>query len=84
MTNQSTDNYFLDNGFNEEAINYIKFDLVNRQSNFQKDYDFYDNQARMFARMSEEAKSNLAAVNYELGLAKAALAEVRLKKKQIA
>lgn len=76
MTNQATDNYFLQQGFNLEALRYVRLDLLQKRIIFDREYDFCDNQAQMFARMADEAKSNLGAVNHELKIVEEALLEL--------
>lgn len=82
MTNQATDNYFQQQDFNLEALRYVRIDLMQKRHVFQKERDFFDNQAQMFARMAEEAKSNLGAVNTEFKLVEEAIHDIKLKRLQ--
>ena len=77
MTNQST-NYFVQQCFDLEALRYIRLDLLQKRHLFQKEHGFYDNQAQMFARMAEEAKSNLGAVNHEFKLIEEAIYDLKM------
>jgi hypothetical protein len=81
MTNQST-NYFVQEGFNLESLRYIRLDLLQKRHIFQKERDFFDNQAQMFARMAEEAKSNLGAVNHEFKLVEEAIYDLKMDRVQ--
>ena len=83
MTNQATDNYFLTENFSLDALRYVRLDLGSKRHLFEKEWDFYDNQARMFSRMAEEAKSNIGAVNHEYKLVDEAIHEIRLQEKQV-
>ena len=82
MTNQATDNYFLTEGFSLESLRYVRLDLLQKRHLFQKEHGFFDNQAQMFARMAEEAKSNLGAVNTEFKLVEEAIHDLKLKRLQ--
>jgi hypothetical protein len=88
MTNQSTDqateNYFIENDFSEESLKYIRSDLFSRRMSFQREYGFYDNQAQMFARLAEQAKSGIESCNTEFKLVEEALHELRIVKKVFA
>ena len=88
MTNQATDqateNYFIENDFSEESLRYIRVDLITRRLSFQREHGFYDNQAQMFARLAEQAKSGIESCNTEFKLVEEALHEVRLVKKVFA
>lgn len=81
MTNQAT-NYFVQEGFDLEALRYIRIDLLQKRHVFQKERDFFDNQAQMFARMAEEAKSNLGAVNHEFKLVEEAIYDLKMDRVQ--
>jgi hypothetical protein len=83
MTNEETENYFIENDFSEEALVYLRGDLLNRKMEYQREHGFYDNQAQMFARMAEQAKGNAAAVMSEFKLVNEALHEIRLQKKKV-
>jgi hypothetical protein len=80
MTNQPTDNYFLSSSFNEESLSYVRLDLFTRRMQYNKEYDFFRNQAEMFARFAESTKGAIEACNTEFVLVEAALAEVRKNK----
>ena len=88
MTNQATDqtteNYFRNNDFSLESLRYIRTDLFTRRSDFKREYDFYDNQAKMFARMADHAKSGIESCNTEFKLVEEAIFELRLLKKILA
>lgn len=81
MTNQST-NYFVQEGFNLESLRYVRLDLLQKRHIFQKERDFFDNQAQMFARMAEEAKSNLGTVNHEFKLVEEAIYDLKMDRVQ--
>lgn len=77
MTNQST-NYFVQEGFSLKSLRYIRLDLLQKRHVFEKDHGVFDNQAQMFARMAEEAKSNLGAVNHEFKLIEEAIYDLKM------
>jgi len=84
MENEDKENYFIENDFSEEALVYLRGDLFNRKMNFQREHGFYDNQAQMFARMAEQAKSCAESAFAEFKLVQEALHELRLQKRKIA
>ena len=88
MTNQATEqettNYFIENNFSEESLIYIRSDLFTRRMSYQREHGFYDNQAQMFARMADHAKSGIESCNTEFKLVESALHELRLLKKILA
>ena len=88
MTNQATDqtteNYFIENDFSEESLKYIRSDLFTRRMSYQREYGFYDNQAQMFARLAADAERNIESCNTEFKLVESALHELRLLKKILA
>lgn len=73
-------NYFLEINFSEEALSYVRLDLFSRRMQLKKDYDLFDNQAQMFARLAVSTKEAIEACNTEFALVEAALAEVRKNK----
>ena len=87
MTNQATDqtteNYFIENDFSEKSLKYIRSDLFTRRMSYQREHGFYDNQAQMFARMADHAKSGIESCNTEFKLVEEALFEIRLRKKKV-
>lgn len=88
MTNQATDqtteNYFIENDFSEESLKYIRSDLFTRRMSYQREHGFYDNQAQMFARLAADAERNVESCNTEFKLVESALFELRLLKKILA
>jgi hypothetical protein len=80
MTNQPTDNYFLSSPFSKESLSYVRLDLFTRRMQLKKDYDLFDNQAQMFARLAVYTKEAIEACNTESALVEAALTEVRKNK----
>jgi hypothetical protein len=82
MTNQATNNYFLADDYSLDALRYIRLDLLQKRHLFQKEHGFFDNQAQMFARMADEAKSNLGAVNLEFKLVEEAIYDLKMDQVQ--